>query len=107
MAMRKYNRKPVDVRELGGTLGFLLSAFADEIKRNGMPADPVVLLHNMVHGSLESLDEMAPPPSFENRELHFGLVDGIHGYMHARGDHVHGQAPAAPPESGAAAPDEG
>ena len=93
MSTRKYNRKPVDVRELGGTLGFLLSAFADEIKRNGMPADPVALLHDLVHGSLNNLQTAPNPPAFEDRELHLGLVDGIHGYMHARGDHVHGQAP--------------
>ena len=99
MAVRKFNRKPVDVRELGGVLGFFLSAFADEVKRKGMPADPVVYMHNLVHGSLDGLQEMSPPPSFENRELHLGLVDGIHEYMHARGDHVHGQPPEAKPEA--------
>ncbi|HEX4325655.1 MAG TPA: hypothetical protein VH105_02495 [Burkholderiales bacterium] len=98
MATRKYNRKPVDVRELGGTLGFLLSAFADEIKRSGMPADPVALFHNLVHASLENMQTGQRPPAFEDRELHLGLVDGIHGYMHARGDHVHGHAPEAPAE---------
>jgi hypothetical protein len=92
MAVRKYNRKPVDVREIGGVIGFFLSAFADEIKRNGMPADPVAFMHDMVHGSLDGLDTLTPPVAFENRELHLGLVDGIHSYMHARGDHVHGEA---------------
>ena len=90
MATRKFNRKPVDVREIGGVIGFFMSAFVDEVKRKGMPEDPVGFLHDLVHGSLEGLDEMAPPPSFENRELHFGLVDGIHGYMHARGHDPHG-----------------
>ncbi len=93
MATRKYNRKPVDVREIGGTLGFLLSAFAAEVKRSGMPADQVALLHDLVHGSLSSMENGQRPPTFEDRELHLGLVDGIHDFMHARGDHVHGHVP--------------
>ena len=92
MATRKYNRKPVDVREIGGTIGFLLSAFAAEIKRSGMPEDPVAMLHDLVHGSLDNMQHGQRPPTFEDRELHLGLVDGIHDFMHARGDHVHGQA---------------
>ncbi|HEY4372787.1 MAG TPA: hypothetical protein VGN52_12745 [Burkholderiales bacterium] len=89
MATRKFNRKPIDVREIGGVLGFFLSAFADEIKRNGMPQDPVAFMHDMVHGSLHGLDSLDPPPTFENRDLHLGLVDGIHAFMHARGDNLH------------------
>ncbi|MDB5806361.1 MAG: hypothetical protein JWN73_3683 [Betaproteobacteria bacterium] len=91
MATRKYNRKPVDVREIGGTLGFLLSAFAEEIKRNGMPADPVATFHDLVHGSLDNMQTGQRPPTFEDRELHLGLVDGIHDFMHARDGHVHGE----------------
>lgn len=102
MATRKFNRKPVDVREIGGVIGFFLSAFADEVRRNGMPPDPVAYLHDLVHGSLDGLQQMAAPPSFENRELHFGLIDGIHEYMHARGDQVHGHPPEPDPAQGAA-----
>lgn len=90
MAVRKFNRKPVDIREIGGVLGFFLSAFADEIKRNGMPENPVAYMHNLVHGSLDGLQTLTPPPSFENRELHLGLIDGIHEYMHVQGHHPHG-----------------
>lgn len=98
MATRKFSRKPVDVREIGGVMGFLMSAFVDEVKKSGMPKDPVGFLHNMVHGSMQSLDEMVPPPSFENRELHYGLVDGIHGYMHYKGHDPHAHEHEHEPE---------
>jgi len=90
MAVRKYNRKPIDVRELGGALGLLLASCAEEMKRRGPEADPLAVLHDVVHHSATMHDAANPPPAFEERELALGLLDGLHHYFHHRGINAHG-----------------
>jgi hypothetical protein len=89
MSTRKYNRKPIDVRELGGTLGVLLALVFDEVKRQGPQADPVKILHDVVHDNAHAHHHADPAPAFETRELVLGLLDGLHHYFHHKGVDPH------------------
>jgi hypothetical protein len=89
MSTRKYNRKPIDVRERGGTLGVLLAIFADQIKQQGPDADPVKILHDVVHDNAHAHQHANPPPAFEERELVLGLLDGLHHFFHHKGTDPH------------------
>jgi len=90
MSTRKYNRKPIDVRELGGTLGILLAIVADEVKRQGPQADPLKIFHDVVHDNAHAHQHADPAPPFETRELVLGLLDGLHHYFHHKGVDPHG-----------------